>query len=69
MLTENQVQNLAVAARKYFISPAQAIALPAVVEVCTRKMEMTADEFIGHVLGKPALGEYVRQLCQVAISA
>jgi len=69
MLTNAQVETLAIVARKYFITPSQAVALPAVVEVCQKSCGLSVDALLGRFLDTPALGEYVRHLCQKAVSA
>lgn len=64
MLTDTQVNRLAVLARKMMLNTMQAVALPAVVTRAAVHAGITEDEFVTKCFDLPELAQYVAGVCR-----
>lgn len=63
-MTTTTTRRLAILASKMMLTDLQTIALPAAIEVATRRMSMTEESFITKMEQIPELREYMASLCR-----
>lgn len=60
----DRIEKLTTLASKMMLTPAQATALPTVIEVSARKVEISEAKLIEHAFAKPALASYLAGICR-----